>query len=449
MTNIKENMTTKTTKTILFASLIVAMILPFGVMDFVDAEKNNLRADMKAIHDKIKDFTGAEKQQLTSEYIQKNNQYNKDNYKAPDRDFVGEWKTLDTVQLNLAEQRYVANEELKTLTNPDEISAKQSEIADKDSEIRNILREIRSLERESINSMKMDSETELRFKQIVSDLHTTYGDENPDNAFVMAGINYEQKKLLVELTTQFDDAVDPEMSSVVLAETIRSSIGENDVIISFDSLKPVTCTDYTTTCTPDRVGGVALYRSDDAENLAGSIGYKATYNEDVGYITAGHSVDPDETGNWGMKQTSTQISSGFGYPFTTSTLAGDYSFQKTSSSVIDDIYFSSSLKADIEDYAIADDHEAGVYMYKMGAGEGLDYGSIQNSWGAGTWEIDAATASGDSGGPTFQIVGYENGQYIAKVFGHVTNADTTHTPWHAVYQPVHKIVAAGIVPSVD
>ena len=45
-------MTTKNVKTILFASLIAAMILPFNTVDFVEAEKSDKKSLVK---DKIKE----------------------------------------------------------------------------------------------------------------------------------------------------------------------------------------------------------------------------------------------------------------------------------------------------------------------------------------------------------------------------------------------------------
>ena len=437
--------TTKNTKTILFASLIAAMILPFSMVDYADADKNNTTS-MKAIHEKIKNANGAEKKQLKSEYIAKNKQHNEKSYKKPARDFVAEWKSLDLVQMNIAEQRHVANEDLKNLTNTDKKMAKQLEINQKDNRINAILNQIQALQQESIEFMTLDFDTQLKFDQIVSDLYTIYGTENSENAFVMAGINYEQKKVTVELTTANDENVSNELSSVALAEKIRDSIGDENVIITIDSFTQVTCTDYLAECTP-RVGGVAIYRSDDPTRLAGSIGYKATYNGDVGYVTAGHVVDFENTGNRAMNQITSQISNGFGYPYMNN-VSDDYSFQSTSVDMSDDIYFNSSTKVDVESYATGSSEHPGQYVYKMGAGNGISWGYVDRSYGSDTYATTASTVQGDSGGPIFQIYDYENGQYIGKLLGHTIRADAI-VNGNAVYKSTDAMFRIGIIPSTD
>lgn len=437
-------MTSKTIKTILFASLIAAMILPFSIMDFAEAENDNNKTERKAIHDQIKNADASEKKALTERYLIKNQELNDSIHKTPPRDFVAEWKVIDLEGMDLIEQRFAANEDLKILKDSEKIKAKKAEIEDMDSKILDIRAQIDKLQSEAHEYVKMNQELENTLTQQANELQDIY--VNSQNAFVMAGINYEQKKLIVELTTEFDNSVSFENTSVAIAENIRTLVGDNDVLITIDTFQPVTCTDYSVACTPDRVGGVALYRADDATNLAGSIGYKATWSGVTGYVTAGHAVDFYNTGNRAMKQTTEQISNGAGYPFTKDHAAGDYSFQPIASgySIIDDLYYSSNTKVDVQSYADSSDHD-GSFVYKMGAGNGLTWGYVNSHWiTVDMWATDASTVTGDSGGPIFNIEGYSSGQYYGKVFGH----NTYKSGGNAVYQPTDKLVAIGIVPSI-
>jgi hypothetical protein len=437
------NNITKTTKTILFASLIAALILPFSAMNFADAETDNNKADRKAIHDELKNADASEKKALTERYLVKNQELNDSIHKTLQRDYVAEWKTIDLVSIDLAEERFTVNEELKTLKDSEKIKAKKSEITDKDSKILEIRAQIDKLQSEARESIKMNPGLENKLTKQANNLQDSYG--NSENAFVMAGIDYEQKKLVVELTSEFDNSSSFENTSVAIAETIRTLVGDNEVIISVDTFEPVTCTNYLVACTPDRVGGVALYRADDAVNLAGSIGYKATWSGITGYVTAGHAVDYFNTGNRAMKQTTVQISNGAGYPFTKSHTAGDYSFQPISagSSIIDDLWYGPTQKIDVSSVAISTDHQ-GSFVYKMGAGNGMKYGNVNTHWvTVDMWKTSASTASGDSGGPIYNVLGYSGGQFYGKIFGH----NTYSSGGNAVYQPTDKLVAAGITPS--
>ena len=428
-------MTTKTIKTVLFASLIAAMILPFSTMDFADAEKNNTRAEMKQIHDKIKKADASEKKQLKAKYLLKNQELNDSIHKTPQRDYVSEWKAIDLVGMELSEQRFAANEERKLLKDSNKIKAKNAEIKDKDAKIKEIRSQIDKLQSEALELMKMDPVAEQNILEMVSALHDTYGDENSSNAFEMAGINYEQKKLVVELTTEFDENTNFENSSIAIAEAIRSLAGENNVIITIDNAKEVSCTNYLSTCTP-RVGGVVIGRVGETAK-AGSIGYKATYGTVTGYVTAAHVVD-NSSNNRKMEQpnNAAQISDGTYYPFHTGRSAGDVSFQKTSVSINDDLYYSGNTKIDVASYSTSSSGHIGQFVYKMGAGSGLTWGYVQSHYSVSdVFTTNANAAQFDSGGPVYQITGYSGGQYTGKVFGHVTE-DLNG----ALYQPTYKLI---------
>ncbi len=434
-------------KTLLFAGLIAVMILSFSEMDFAEAEKTNIKTEMKQIHDKIKNADSSEKKQLKVKYLLKNQEFNDSIHKTLQRDYVSEWKTIDLQGMSLSEQRFTINEELKTLKDLQKINVKKAQIKYKDTKIKEILLKIDILQSEVIEFMKMDPVLEQNILDIISDLHAIYGDGNPDNAFVMAGIDYEQKELIVELTTEFDESVEFENTSIAIAEIIRSLAGENNVLITIDNLELTSCTNYLSICTP-RVGGIAIARADDKSDLDGSIGYKAIKNGDIGYVTAGHVVDFDDTGNRAMVQPidGSQISNGFGYPFTTNSLSGDVSFQKTSVSINDDLYYSGNTMIDVSSYATASNQHIGQFVYKMGAGSGLTWGYVTASYGAGMWKTSASTTTGDSGGPIYQIIGYSDGQYTGKVFGHTTISSSGN----AVYQPTDKIIANyGIYPAIS
>ncbi|MBS3052858.1 MAG: hypothetical protein J4428_05825 [Candidatus Aenigmarchaeota archaeon] len=192
---------------------------------------------------------------------------------------------------------------------------------------------------------------------------------------------------------------------------------------------------------------MAIARYDATTDLAGSIGYKATYNGNTGYVTAGHVVDYFNTGNRKMIQspgTGNLISDGTNMPFTKVVSAGDVSFQKTSVSIDDDIYYSSNTKIDVASYATASSQHTGQFVYKMGAGNGLTYGQVNAHFtSVDTWRATAQSVTGDSGGTIFQITGSSGGQYYGKVFGHVYAGGGD-----VLYQPTEKIIALyGIYPA--
>ena len=81
----------------------------------------------------------------------------------------------------------------------------------------------------------------------------------------------------------------------------------------------------------------------------------------------------------------------------------------------------------------------------MGAGNGLKWGYVNSHWvTVDMWATSASTASGDSGGPIFNIEGYSSGQYYGKVFGH----NTYKSSGNAVYQPTDKLVAIAVFPNM-
>jgi hypothetical protein len=424
------------------------MILPFSGMNFAEADKNTIRTDMKSIHDAARTAEGSEKETLIAEYKLKNQEFNDSIHKTPERDFVAEWQVLETEFMSITDKQSAAEKDLgslKKLDNSiDQKTAKQAEINSLSSKAQELRSQIDDLQSESVAFMKMNPDDEEKYKKIVSNLHAKY--ENTVNGFVAGGIDYEQKKMIVELTNEFDDSVEFENSSVAIAEEIRSLVGENNVIITFDTMNLVSCTNYLSTCTP-RVGGVAIARYDATTDLAGSIGYKATKSGNTGYVTAGHVVDFYNTGNRKMIQapgTGNLISDGTNFPFTKSASSGDVSFQKTSVSINDDIYYSSNTKIDVASYATASSQHSGQFVYKMGAGNGLTWGYVNaHLTSIDTWRATAQSVTGDSGGTIFQITGSSGGQYYGKVFGHVYAGGGD--VW---YQPTEKIIANhGIYPA--
>ena len=92
----------------------------------------------------------------------------------------------------------------------------------------------------------------------------------------------------------------------------------------------------------------------------------------------------------------------------------------------------------MSNYATASSQHNGQFVYKMGAGNGLTWGYVQTHWSiTDVWTTSARVSGGDSGGPIFNILGYSNGQYHGKVFGHAYMSYNGN----AVYQPTEKIIS--------
>ena len=207
MTNI-----TKTTKTILFASLIAAMILPFSGMMMAEAAPNE------------------------------NANENANN----NRNFLEEWRTLETEVSALAEAQVRSIEKLQNSSAPDTILENVIERRALDIEALN--QQIDDLEQESIESMKMPIGLEEELFGIERTIIANNSNQE-DSPFWGAYVDFELQKVVV-----FVDADN------ILANQITESITReygNDVVIDNNLPIETACAYQTSSCRP-LIGGLAL-----------------------------------------------------------------------------------------------------------------------------------------------------------------------------------------------
>jgi len=371
-------MTYKNAKTILFTGLIAAMILPFSGMDFADAAPNE-NANDKA-----------------------NN----------NRNFLEEWRTLETEVSALAEAQVKSIEKLQNSFTTDTILENVIERRALDIEALN--QQIDDLEQESIESMKMPIELEEKLFGIERTIIANNSNQE-DNPFLGAYVDFELQKVVV-----FVDADN------ILANQITESITReygNYVVIDNNLPIETACAYQTSSCRP-LIGGLALARYADPGNLAGTLGYKAQdASGNIGFVTAEHVVDYNHVGNTWMKQ---PVNGGLvGYATITGegTSNLDFAFVKTTTSINDDVYKSYNTVMDVTGYATThSQHYPGTFLYGKGVTSGEYSGTVNGYSSDGWYRLGGANpVGGDSGGPVYKKYAGAGGTYTVKIYGHMFN----------------------------
>ncbi len=224
---------TKTTKTILFASLIAAMILPFSGMDFAEAEKQDKKGK-----DIIK------------------------NYKASEA--MPKFKDVKEKHKDKSEQ--VQREEHQK-------EHKKWLVDNLDEATETIVREKQDL-----------------FTTFVTENYQEW-DPSEDNYFPWTSIGYDYEDNALEVTILPAEFNKKDLKEYY--EIIRSVVGnEIDVTISpMNAYELVSCNSRTD-C-DDLEAGVEIGMNN--KNFPCTLGFKATYNGKNGFVTAGHCFD-GETG---------------------------------------------------------------------------------------------------------------------------------------------------------
>lgn len=375
-------MTYRNAKTILFVSLIAAMILPFSAMEFAQAAQN----------EKTK------------------------------RDFVAEWKILQDQVDVLREKQSEYRETMSKSIDTDEILQIAKSMDANDLKISSLIQQIDELEQESINSMKMDPKLEEKLFATEMEISKTY---LGDTAVWGAYVDYELKKVVV-----YVDAT--QQNADQISNSIITQYGKDVVEIDNDLPQPTACGSQTSTCRP-LIGGIELSRYSDPSNRAGTLGYKATdSNGYTGFVTAAHVVNEGNPGNIWMKQ---PINGGLvGYATEMHEGQGnlDTAFVRTTTSIDDDLYKGPNQVADVKYKAIASDHTMGAFLYMMGTSSGEITGTINGISSSGWYKTTMSPVSGDSGGPVYKKIGGAGGTYTIKIFGHMFSGAGIYTSVHAV-----------------
>jgi hypothetical protein len=241
-------MTTKTIKAILFASLVVAMILPFSMMDVSAGSPEN--ANEKAI-------------EKTGKTIIRHNSRESaiPGWEARD-DMLKKLDNLEDAsdRANLQKQIDATTAQIQKWLD-DRMDKSKKELADEKSEI-------------LVNAHM--------------NLIQTLGQRAAHEQLPIGGLGYDYANNALEIAIHPDVFTDENI--VKYEKNIRKIIG-NEVDITFVKAQLVhlqSCTDRNTTeCEP--IQGGVLFDVDDG--LPCTVGFKATYNSKTGFVTAGHCVN--------------------------------------------------------------------------------------------------------------------------------------------------------------
>ena len=242
-------MTYKNAKTILFAALLVAMILPFSGMVMVDATNENTNDKEKG---KTKIRHNSEQSEIPG-WIERDNLHKS-------KDKLTHQGDKDNVQKQIDQETAKIQEWLDNRMN---ISKK--ELADSKSKI---------LTKASMAKIQK------------------FGEKTAHVELPIGGIGYDYVNNALEIAIHPDVFTDENIPKY--EKNIRKIVGDK-VDITFvkaQLVKLQSCNDRNTTeCQPIK-GGV-LFDVDDG--LPCTVGFKATYNNKIGFVTAGHCVNEGDT----------------------------------------------------------------------------------------------------------------------------------------------------------
>ena len=240
MTENSKIMTLKTTKIILFAGIIAAMILPFNTIDFADAQEQTGRDIIK--------------QDVS--------------YKS--------MPTVEDVKEDLKEQGYLKEQ-------IDEMDLKQKHYEKHQEWL---------IEHRDIQTEKIVREKQVILTEFMIEKFQTTNPTQPDY-LPWTSIGYDYKDNALEITIYPEDFKIETIEEIL--NTVRSVVGyEIDVTISpmASQLEQVSC--FSRERCSDLKAGVKITMQ--GKDFPCTLGFAATYNDESGFVTAGHCFDGLEVG---------------------------------------------------------------------------------------------------------------------------------------------------------
>lgn len=305
-------------------------------------------------------------------------------------------------------------------------------------EIEALNQKINELEQESINSLKMDAGLEKRLLGIELAITKRYADTNSpqyigENPVWGAYVDYELQKVVVFVDPKYEEASK-------ITRIIIEQYGTDSIQINNEVPKLTACSSQTSECRP-LIGGIAISRDYDPNQLAGTLGYKARDSSgNIGFVTAGHVVDFWNNGNTWMRQPVGGSLVGFATIEQQGGSNLDFAFVQTITTINDDIFQSSNQVMDVTSYASSSEHAMGTFLYMKGVSSGELSGRITGTSSTGWYVTDMNPVEGDSGGPVYKKFAGAHGTFTVKIFGHMLNNA-------GIYGSVHGVNAMyGVTP---
>ena len=284
----------------------------------------------------------------------------------------------------------------------------QARIDLKEDRIEFLLSEIKRLEKLSMESFKLDPDTEAYLAKAAGALESAYG---PSHNFSIM-IDRQDREILVTVSP----------NSTLTADELEAAINYSAAVrLETESLVLAACARPGSTCRPLE-GGVSIgvdTDGDGVDNDEGTLGYTATRRDGtVGHVTAAHTVE--RTGMrvkqplGGLGIGTVQAMCYRGVPLDNGDIDGRYCdsafirldpSQQATNRIIKSNggHYTITSRVDNADQ----DDQAGIFLKKSGAVTGVTYGTLvavgfQGNLNKIKFSDMGDTAVGDSGSPVFR-----------------------------------------------
>lgn len=302
----------------------------------------------------------------------------------------------------------------------------QARIDLKEDRIEFLLSEIERLEKLSIESFKIDPDTEASLAKAVGALESAYGSSH--NFSIM--IDRQDREILVTVSPNSTLTVDELEAAINYSAAVR---------LETESLVLAACARPGSTCRPLE-GGVSIgvdTDGDGVDDYEGTLGYTATRTDGtVGHVTAAHTVERVgmrvKQPMWGLAIGTVQAMCYRGVPLDNGDIDGrycDYAFisldpsQGTTSRIIKNNGGYYTIASNVA----AAGHVAGTFLKKSGAVTGVTYGKlVAVGYNANLNRINFLNtgdgAVGDSGSPVFRQLNSRSNN--VELYGMITTVGT-------------------------
>ena len=371
---------TKKTQTILFASLIVAMILPFSTMDFAEAQTD----DQNRVNKKIVDIENNKKayQKLVekeTKLLDKIAQLEHDGTSKLQNKLDAIYEEMDVLQQNNYELFSIPADKLDTL-----ITAKE-----------NVKKSL--VEGDLINSFVDYKKEELVFVQ------------NTESV----------KNLSISEKVETKEKLDKKIKANANGQKYRLDSVE-------DKRHSSNCLARSNNCNPN-MGGLKVKVSTNP-GAWGTEGFAADRFGVDGFVITSHQTN-DQTGGTVYQYTAT---AGTVTDVQDSLCDCAFVANTSSDSTEDKIWISSYGRFSITSHASSSDHGIGTFLKKSGVASYVTSGSIYANTGNFVY-ADIYSIGGDSGSPVYAGSG-SSGKLYGLLWGGPVSAptDTIYTKYHVI-----------------
>jgi hypothetical protein len=358
-------MTTKTIKTVLFASLITAMILPLSGMNFVDAD---------------------------TDY------------------FSQAAKTFETIQ-ELDAKIYEDEKQLSELSDLEKLVV-QTRINENNEKLDQLWAEMDRLEKLNMVLYEVTPEVKQKLESVHESLKNKYVSSNSsdfagENPIERIGTNLKSQSIIVMINP--DELVDglTEDSIVMdVSRDIQEIAGENIPIeIKLGKFTPLSCTAQDDECRPI-ISGISI---DDTTNTdLNTIGFKASKtNYGTGFVIAAHTIGSiNKVVHQPHDNTTATVGTSKAYCYISTDKECDMAYVQSTETVNNEIYKLSGTTYDITSKTADSSQTTGNWIYKQGARTGITFGELTENDPSEYYNVvNLWHGSGDSGAIVFDLSG--------------------------------------------